>query len=277
MNGQTTNHDDVASVMTTKMLESNCQISSPSDVPWHEYNIHQIENDHDVEHDEHEQSVFDIFQVAEPLDVVDFNFANLPTIQVQCQENYTQSTGMAIWLGAEVLASWLVQQQNPNLVQGKKVLEVGAGAGLCGIVTFHLKASKVVMTDGDLHVLTNLRYNVQHNNIANNNRDEGCTCQQLIWGQNVQEFLELHGQFDIILGSDLFYMTKSLKPLFSTVDQLLAPQGIFLVCSTCANQHPMEHILKIAEELGFSGTEEAPNIYKFRRKEEQCNTNDHVS
>jgi predicted nicotinamide N-methyase len=230
------------------------------DVTWHEYNIHTDED----EDQEEQASMFQIFQQEEPLEVVDFTFAHLPTIKVRCQENYTQSTGMALWLGAEALTSWLAEE-NPDLVKGKKVLEVGAGVGLCGIVAFHLKASKVVLTDGDLNVLTNLRYNVEHN-ISGKNRDE-CTCHQLIWGQKLQEFKETHGQFDVIIGADLFYITQSLKHLFSTVDHLLTKQGIFLACNHCANQHPMESILDIIEELGFRGTEEATHLYAFRRKE----------
>lgn len=267
---QTTNHDDPptpqvgTSIMTPNNTKDVNSKNCTGDVTWHEYNIHHSD-DEDVDQEE-QASMFQIFQQEEPLEMVDFTFAHLPTIKVRCQENYTQSTGMAVWLGAEVLTLWLVGK-NPDLVKGKRVLEVGAGVGLCGIAVFHLKASKVVLTDGDLDVLTNLRYNVEHN-IANN-RDES-TCHQLIWGKNLQEFQETHGQFDVIIGADLFYITRSLKPLFTTVNQLLTKQGIFIACNACAKQHPMESILDIVEELGFRGTEEATDVYVFRRKENQA-------
>jgi predicted nicotinamide N-methyase len=255
----TTNHDE--SIMTPgNSTDKNCM----GDVFWREYNVHNIEED--VDQDE-QASMFQIFQEEEPLEMIDVSFAHLPPIQVRCQEDYTQSTGMALWLGAENLTRWLVEE-NPDLVKDKKVLEVGAGVGLCGIAAFHLKASKVVLTDGDLDVLTNLRYNVEHNIITtNNNREEHICCQQLIWGKNLQEFQATHGQFDIVLGTDLFYMARSLKPLFTTVDQLLTKQGIFIACNVCANQHPMESILNSIEELGFRGTQAATDVYLFRRKE----------
>ena len=37
----------------------------------------------------------------------------------------------------------------PSLVQGKSVLEIGSGLGLCGCVAAHAGASRVVMTDVD--------------------------------------------------------------------------------------------------------------------------------
>ncbi|CAB9505479.1 lysine methyltransferase METTL21A [Seminavis robusta] len=223
---------------------------------WREFDIHEEEQN------AFDMNAFDLFGREEPLDTVDFTFPEqLPdvVIQLQCQEDYTQSTGMAIWLGADLLADFMLQ--SPHLVRGKKVLEVGAGVGLCGIVAYHLQASQLVSTDGDLDALDNLRRNVQHNTDT-----KKCTCRQMIWGKNIPEFRDSHGRFDVILGSDLFYMTRSIKPLFQTVDQLLTPGGIFLAASPCAKQNSFEDILKLVEEEGFVWTQEASDVYIFRRK-----------
>lgn len=68
-------------------------------------------------------------------------------------------------------------QQHSNLIKGKRVLELGAGCGLVGLVcALAFDAKSVLITDGDYQVLNNLRYNVQLNGLkllqANDNDDD---------------------------------------------------------------------------------------------------------
>ncbi|GLT49072.1 hypothetical protein SLA2020_226550 [Shorea laevis] len=53
-------------------------------------------------------------------------------------------TGSWVWDSALVLSKWMFTQVD---FQGKSVLEVGAGAGLPGLVAARLGASRVVLTD----------------------------------------------------------------------------------------------------------------------------------
>lgn len=57
-------------------------------------------------------------------------------------------------------------RQHSDVIQNKKVLELGAGCGLCGLVCrMSLRAESVLITDGDHQVLSNLRYNVKLNGL----------------------------------------------------------------------------------------------------------------
>lgn len=49
--------------------------------------------------------------------------------------------GHLLWNGAKWTAEYL--QMHPELVEGKRVLELGAGAGLPSVIAANLKASKV--------------------------------------------------------------------------------------------------------------------------------------
>lgn len=73
-------------------------------------------------------------------------------------EHFT--VGYVMWSAAVILARWL--HAHPEAVRGKRVLEVGAGLGLCGLVAAR-HASAVLYTDFNPAVLRNLRHNVELN------------------------------------------------------------------------------------------------------------------
>ncbi|CAN0382055.1 unnamed protein product, partial [Ectocarpus sp. 12 AP-2014] len=68
--------------------------------------------------------------------------------------------GGDIWCAALLLSAWLLE--NPQLVQGTRVLELGSGLGLCGIVAGYLSKS-VTLTDYVDELLVNLEHNVDIN------------------------------------------------------------------------------------------------------------------
>jgi predicted nicotinamide N-methyase len=164
-----------------------------------------------------------------------------------------------------------------------KVLEVGSGLGRCGMLA-HLVSkaigydTKTVLTDGDTDTLKQLRHNVQ-NNI---DLEDNVQCTQLLWGKdNALQFLEKqpveNGKFDLVIGSDLLYVTSVIQPLFETIHELLEPDdGKFLMahCSRrVGNDVTLDKVLTVAQETGFECTEELRNndeditLYSFRLTE----------
>ena len=242
------------------------------DSVWREYDIQEQDSDEDA------AAGFSFFQSQDDeLLLQDFEFtvsSSTPTtLKLTFQENYTQSTGMSIWRGSEVLAEYL--KQNPEIVHKKSVLEIGAGVGLVGLTAHHLGASRVLLTDGDEKVLENLRQNVlrntgrSENGTATTTTDAGdsvasseslsCRCPQLIWGKNLDQFRDEYGYSQVILGTDLFYITKSLVPLFQTVHELLTPDdddngGYFVSVMTCSAQSPKSTVFDVATRYGFEWT-----------------------
>ena len=72
-------------------------------------------------------------------------------------------TGVNTWDGAVVLAKFF--ENNPEIVRGKRVLELGAGTGVAGLSTAVLGAAHVLLSDLG-YVLPNLRENVRKNNFS---------------------------------------------------------------------------------------------------------------
>jgi len=134
----------------------------------------------------------------------------------------------------------------------KTVLEVGAGAGLPGIVAHKvLGAARVLVTDGDYDALQNLQTNVEANKLRERGSTRSIACLQLIWGRGVAKFKDTHGLQDVVLAADCVYMGPSLQPLWQTLDALLKPEGLFVYCQTAASAVPWKDFSEQVDAHGF--------------------------
>jgi Lysine methyltransferase len=224
-------------------------MNGPSrDEEWREYNVQDQEEDG-------ETSAAGFFGLPENEVWQDFEFIVTPSrvLKLTFQEEYSQSTGMSIWKGSQVLAEYL--KQNPEVVQDKSVLELGAGVGLVGLTAYYLGASRTQCSDGDVKVLDNLKSNVNRNLNDEASAVVAPSCTQLIWGKNLDQYREDHGgRHQVILGTDLFYITKSLDPLFQTVHELLTDDGCFVAVMACSAQSPISTVFDFAQKYGFQWT-----------------------
>ncbi|KND03815.1 uncharacterized protein SPPG_01271 [Spizellomyces punctatus DAOM BR117] len=72
------------------------------------------------------------------------------------------TTGLCTWEAALRFAEYLLNAA-PEVIQGRRILELGAGAGLLGLVCLYMGASSVELTDVDEGVLERLKENVDLN------------------------------------------------------------------------------------------------------------------
>ena len=292
--------------MRSSAANTDESAGSAGDLDWREHHIHNSNNKKDDDkvgensHENEEESMeadasnfaIDLFASPEqPYETTDYSFhtAGKDEEAIHCTLRHTNpdvtqhSTGLALWTGSRFMAEFLVAGTNPSLVQNKRVLELGAGLGLCGIVAHKLGASEVCLTDGDANVLKNLRYNVKANVTAND--DDECstvTCPQLIWDHNIEQFLDSQQQkqkgiggrrhYDLIMAADVAYMSKSIEPLLKTVHLCLEPSsdgsddgGVFLYVYKSYTQDKIERFLDIAKRIGFTWTTPSEGVFLFRK------------
>ena len=119
-----------------------------------------------------------------------------------------EKTGYTLWGAAIKLAKNMVVSKSdgglyeyffPNVNRSTKVLELGAGLGLCGILASKLDVGnawagkspriQVVVTDGDSKVLDGIRDNIELN--FDNTKTRNIIPMKLRWGiQYIDDFLQ---------------------------------------------------------------------------------------
>lgn len=162
---------------------------------------------------------------------VNFDHPGLPglriTLEQSTEEQRTASgddaTGHLVWPASHSLAAHLIA--NPDLVRGKRVVELGAGTGLPGLVCAALGAKEVVLTDlaGTMPLL---RRNLEANSAAAGGKVSTC---ELWWGAEHVKAAGLQ-EFDVVIGCELIYRlsTETYQALVDTMVMLAGDSGICL-------------------------------------------------
>ncbi|XVF06151.1 hypothetical protein REPUB_Repub06bG0022800 [Reevesia pubescens] len=148
-------------------------------------------------------------------------------VPLRCSLNMLEGdTGCSIWPSSLFLSELILSF--PHIFSGKSCFEVGSGVGLIGICLTHVKASKVILSDGDLSTLANMKLNLEMNqfntdtnlpetSIENQNVVK---CIHLPWEsaseKEVQDFMP-----EIILGADVIYDPSCLPHLVQVLAILL--------------------------------------------------------
>lgn len=117
--------------------------------------------------------------------------------------------GGEIWPAAKWLASYLVD--HPELVRGQRVLELGCGCGLVGIVAAVLGAASVVLTDLEPNLA------IARRNACENEVDVSFTV--LDWREDASNNHH-HLSCDVIVASDVVYKASLVAPLVSVIREI---------------------------------------------------------
>jgi len=124
-----------------------------------------------------------------------------------------------VWPSAVELAKFFAG--HVSLLKGKKVVELGSGTGLCGIVAACLGAEVVVLTDSAESSLELIKENARLNGVEGK-----CKCESLTWG-NVEELQRIGCDFDVVIGTDVVYEPECIAPLLKSANALLKKESGF--------------------------------------------------
>lgn len=139
-----------------------------------------------------------------------------------------------LWPSARVLATELAK--GPTLT-GARVLEVGCGLGLVGLVAA-LKGADVTLSDLLEPAVALARRNAAHGGLA-----DRVTVRCLDWREPVGEPAE------ILLASDVLYEARFAQPLAAALLRLLAPGGTAWLADPCRPH--VERFVQLAEGQGL--------------------------
>lgn len=182
------------------------------------------------------------------------------------------STGLRVYAGCHVMIRFLVTYGD-ELVRGKRVIEIGSGVGLLGLVGMSLTEPRMlVCTDGELEALC-----IIDKNIGILYRDEPLrrksTCsRQLLWGdeQMIADVLispsssspcdpgstsSCSRAFDVVIGCELMYYRTDIQSLVDTVLKLTVEGGMFVHGHLFRAPNQEQHLIQCLRVLGWDTME----------------------
>lgn len=136
--------------------------------------------------------------------------------------------GHHLWNAGRLISTYF--EKNPTLVQGKTVLELGAGAGLPSLVCRVLGAKKVVVSDyPDPDLVGNLWKNVDTLEGTSESKDEGkkeLVAEGYCWGNDPSPLLAhlpvaSTPGFDVLILADLLFNHSEHEKLVNTIESTL--------------------------------------------------------
>ncbi|XP_022645245.1 uncharacterized protein LOC111243645 isoform X2 [Varroa destructor] len=163
-------------------------------------------------------------------------------IRVKILELIDANYGLYVWPCAPVLAQYIWFYRDH--VKNKRVLELGAGTGLPGILAALLGA-RVTLSDSANYPL-NIRHcqqNVEENGLSTTE----VPVLGVTWGAFSPSLFEL-GPVDLILGSDILYDTKDFENVIVTASYLLHQNQHARFWSTYQIRNPEYNLEKLLKK-----------------------------
>ncbi|VDL61997.1 unnamed protein product [Hymenolepis diminuta] len=148
------------------------------------------------------------------MDLRKFTFVNRLGIPDEIKISTVCSAEYAFypWKSSELLAQAIYSRHID--LSDRRILELGAGTGLCGIAALNNNAKNVIFTDiADPRIERNLRKNCSMNNVSS---FEFLPCD---WNEIPNAVLEK--SFDMILASDCLFESRVVVPFVETLSLLL--------------------------------------------------------
>lgn len=165
------------------------------------------------------------------------------------------TTGLCSWQASLALSEWLLKHSEK--IANKKILELGAGTGLSGIVAAKCCNAKfVTLSDGSPAVVNLLRENLSLNF---DNEDSNIESRLLLWEDVSESDFSEHNLPEVLLGADITYDNSVFPALVGVLDKIFTITGnsckLFLA-ATIRNEATFREFLSFLEAKGFSANEE---------------------
>ncbi|KZF24254.1 hypothetical protein L228DRAFT_266602 [Xylona heveae TC161] len=165
------------------------------------------------------------------------------------------TTGLRTWEAALRLGTFFSLPSSRHLIEGKTVLELGAGTGFLSILcSKYLSAKHVTATDGDEGVVESIKINASLNGI---NDSKTLDSHVLRWGKPWEETILDDNvderQYDVAIGADITYDGSVIPFLVSTLRDLFKrfPKLQFIISATIRNETTFKGFLEACENHKF--------------------------
>jgi len=167
----------------------------------------------------------------------------VPLGDAQIQIHSDECMGAVLWPAANVLAAWLMEFAScPSL------LELGCGAGLCGLAFAKTTGGLAVLTDLD-DSLDLAQRNVELNGLPS------CRVRPLDIGLFLQDegpaIVKEFGHFPLVVGSDLCHDAGMACKILSAFDLMLGSDGRCVLALSANFESYVATVQALADAKGF--------------------------
>jgi predicted nicotinamide N-methyase len=163
------------------------------------------------------------------------------------------TTGLRTWEASLPFGQYLCA--NPEIVRGRRVLELGAGTGYLSILCAkYLGAEHVVASDGSDDVINHMPDNLFLNGLQGSDK---VLPMDLKWGHALVGTEESHWNggrtVDVVVGADVTYDSRSHAPLAATLQELsdLYPNVEIIIAATERNEKTFDGFLDTCKRVGY--------------------------
>ena len=167
-------------------------------------------------------------------------------VELRLVENYLGSsgTGGLIWSTAIEFATFCHQHIDWT---NQRVLELGSGTGVLGLLLLRFGAANVTLTD-QASIVPLLERNVALNGL----KQRGASVKELTWGSTSSAFLsDDEGRFDYIVGSDITYHPRLIPLLLDTLSAYTTPGQTRILLAHMDRYPARTRIFEAAAERRF--------------------------
>ncbi|GLG97362.1 Uncharacterized protein GBIM_04134 [Gryllus bimaculatus] len=165
-------------------------------------------------------------------------------------EGVDNSGNVCIWPSEQALAFYLLH--NPNMFNGKSVLELGGGMTcLAGLAVAKFSApSRIELTDGNVKSVENVSQILRRNDLHMR-----VICSVFEWGVNNSRFRDVRSKVDVIIAADCLYSKRNRSKFLKTLTVALKDTGVAFIFAP-KRDNIIEKFEKEAFLKGFRCTEE---------------------
>ncbi|KAH8373173.1 hypothetical protein KR009_000102 [Drosophila setifemur] len=169
------------------------------------------------------------------------------------------TTGLCTWEAALALADYILEHK--TIVSGRNIVELGAGAGLLGILlklpALELQTGEVLLTDGSEPCVQLMRENITLN-FGTHSTEETPQAEQLRWDA-VSEFpWQKYAEMDLLLAADVIYDDSQLDALLKALDYLYSRRNNQLETLLASTVRNAETLRKFMSALDINGYKVTP-------------------
>mmetsp|Transcript_6706 Transcript_6706/g.13615 ORF Transcript_6706/g.13615 Transcript_6706/m.13615 type:complete len:218 (+) Transcript_6706:55-708(+) len=172
---------------------------------------------------------------------------------LEIEQRLRESVGARVWDAALVLCRYLEECSQPRGIypdavrlKGKRVLDLGTGTGLVGIVAHLLGAEQVVLTDRE--EILPITWDNLKRNLPGALEQSQVEIRPLLWGTGEEAPF---GEFDYVFAADLLYNSANHEALVRTLLALCKPRTTVIMVQKWRDAGKESAFLMHAEMAGL--------------------------